>query len=304
MVVVESIGKYFGKRKVLKGISFTVKEGEIVAFLGPNGAGKTTTMRIITGYLLPDEGRVSVGGENPSENVEARRLIGYLPENPPFYGELTALEFLSFVGKLRGLKGKLLSERIKYVADRCGISGILKRLIKNLSKGQKQRLGIAQAIVHDPRVLILDEPTIGLDPIQIVEIRNLIKELGKEKTVILSTHILQEAEAVCERAIIINEGEIVAQGSKEELGTLGKLHERIYVRFEGNPSIAEGFSKIPGVVRVEGHDGGYVVEGKKGGKLSSEVARYILSMGGDLIEIRPFRATLEEVFLKLAGGGE
>ncbi len=300
MIEVRGISKSFGKRRVLKDVSFSVSKGEVVAFLGPNGAGKTTTMRIITGCLSPDSGEVRVGGFTHDDSRALKKLIGYLPENPPLYGELTVREYLSFVGRLKGMDRSSLKRRIPYISERCGISDLLKRLIKNLSKGQKQRVGIAQAMVHDPEVLILDEPTIGLDPIQIKEIRDLIKELGKEKTVILSTHILQEAEAVCERAIIINKGEIVAQGTRDELNAMARGVSRVFVRFRGDSGVEEAVKSISGVERVSRKDGGIVVETKGDDSVVPEIAKCIVGLGADLFELRPVTMSLEEVFLELA----
>ncbi len=298
MIEVRNLCKSLSGKEILKNISFSVEKGTIAGFLGPNGAGKTTTMRIITGYLKPDSGEVFVNGYSYREEENIKKVIGYLPENPPLYGDMTVEEYLTFVGKLKGLSKGLLSERMDYVIDKCGLSEFSKRLIRNLSKGQKQRVGVAQAIIHDPDVLVFDEPTIGLDPKQKNEIRGLIKDLGKEKTIILSTHILPEVEEVCEKVIIINEGSIVAEGSKEEVSSMAG-GEKILLRVKGgNPlSLLEGTLGIKG---VEEKEGGYLLEGK----LSQvpEIARILVENGYEILELRPDRPSLEEVFLRLTMG--
>ena len=220
MIKIEGISKSFGKIKVLDNIGFTINKGEVVGFLGPNGAGKTTTMRILTGYLEPNNGSVEICGVNVLNNpVEARKLIGYLPEDSPLYGEMKVAEFLEFIAEVKNVHDE------KKFADtiiRCGVKDVLDKNIEELSHGYRQRVGLAQALLSDPEVLILDEPTSGLDPNQIVEIRNLIREIGREKTVILSTHILPEVEITCDRVIIINKGKIVGEGNVSEITEKGQ----------------------------------------------------------------------------------
>ena len=220
MIKIEGISKSFGKIKVLDNIGFTINKGEVVGFLGPNGAGKTTTMRILTGYLEPNKGSVEICGVNVLNNpVEARKLMGYLPEDSPLYGEMKVAEFLEFIAEVKNVHDE------KKFADtiiRCGVKDVLDKNIEELSHGYRQRVGLAQALLSDPEVLILDEPTSGLDPNQIVEIRNLIREIGREKTVILSTHILPEVEITCDRVIIINKGKIVGEGNVSEITEKGQ----------------------------------------------------------------------------------
>src|SRR5436309_543567 len=211
MIRVQEITKKYARNLAVDHISFEVQKGEIVGFLGPNGAGKTTTMRMLTCFLPPTSGTATVAGFDVLEQpLEVKKRIGYLPEMPPLYPEMGTAEYLSFVGKLKGLSGAELSKRIDYVCERCAIADVKKKLLGRLSKGYRQRVGLAQAIIHNPDVLILDEPTAGLDPNQLVEIRELIRNIGKEKTVMLSTHIMQEVEAICDRTIIVNKGKIVA----------------------------------------------------------------------------------------------
>ena len=233
LIEVKNLSKKYGPVPAVKDISFTVKEGYIYGFLGPNGAGKSTTMNMICGCLATTEGQISVNGHDIVDDaVEAKRCIGYLPELPPLYTDMTPYEYLEFVGMAKGLRKEALYDEMEYVMDKTGITEVADRLIKNLSKGYKQRVGIAQAIMGDPDIIILDEPTVGLDPIQIIEIRELIRELGEEHTVILSSHILQEIEAVCNRVIMISKGTIVADDTLENL-TKNESLEDVFVRLAG-----------------------------------------------------------------------
>ena len=218
MIDVKSLRMQYGSFVALDGVSFQAREKEILGLLGPNGAGKSTAMRIITTYLYPTAGTVTVDGVDILQNpIEVRKRLGYLPETAPLYSDMQTDEYLRFVGEARGLKGNHLIKRLGWVKEACGIGSVWKHTVSELSKGYKQRVGLAQALIHDPQVLVLDEPTSGLDPLQIIGIRGLIKELAKEKTIIFSTHILQEVEAVAKKIVIINEGEIVSQGTQEEL---------------------------------------------------------------------------------------
>ena len=302
MIQVEGLVKKLGGKVILKEVSFSVKKGEIAAFLGPNGAGKTTTMRVLTGYYKPDGGKVQVGGYTHERAEEIKKIVGYLPERPPLYGDLTVVEYLRFVGSLKGLSKRVLKERIDYVVDTCGISEFAQRPIKNLSKGQQQRVGIAQAIIHDPEILIFDEPTIGLDPNQGREVRELIKELGREKTVILSTHILPEAESVCEKAIIIHKGEIVADGTLEEIYKRFGKGKKSLVRVM-DPSkkekAAQVIRSLDGVLEVTMAGRGIVVVGESGDELRSQIAKALVENGLEPVEIRPYGFLLEEVFATL-----
>jgi ABC-2 type transport system ATP-binding protein len=231
MIRIENLVKNFGAKRAVDGISFTVERGEVVGFLGPNGSGKSTTMRMITGYYAPDGGRVSVGGHDVVEApLQAKRLIGYLPENAAAYADMTVHGFLGFAAELRGLSGAAKRKAIGSAVERCFLSTVLHQSIDTLSKGYRHRTCLAQALVHDPEVLILDEPTDGLDPNQKHEVRNLIRELGRTKAVVFSTHILEEVDAACTRAIIIDRGRIVAQGTPDELGRpLDEVFRRITI---------------------------------------------------------------------------
>lgn len=233
MIEVKNLSKSYGRIPAVKNISFTVKEGYIYGFLGPNGAGKSTTMNMICGCLATTEGEIAINGHDiVDETVEAKSCIGYLPEIPPLYTDMTPYEYLEFVGMAKGLRKAALYDEIEFVMGKTGISDVADRLIKNLSKGYRQRVGIAQAIMGDPDIIILDEPTVGLDPIQILEIRDLIRELGQDHTVIISSHILQEIEAVCDRVIMISRGTIVADDSLEAL-TANETLEEAFVRLAG-----------------------------------------------------------------------
>jgi len=234
MIEAKNLMMYYGPVKALDSVSFDVGEREIIGLLGPNGAGKTTIMRILTTFVYPTRGTASVAGFDVTENpIEARRQLGYLPETPPLYTDMRVDEYLKFVAQARGLTGKLLKTRLDWVVDACSLAPVMKHLIHELSLGYRQRTGLAQALVHDPKVLILDEPTSGLDPIQIIGIRNLIKDLSKTKTIIFSTHILQEAAAISHRMIIMNNGRIAAQGTLEELsaGKPGRSLEEVFISF-------------------------------------------------------------------------
>lgn len=228
-IQVRDLTKLYGTQRAVQGLSFEVSPGEIVCFLGPNGAGKSTTMKILTGYLRPSEGQVSINGYDVlTQPMEAKRQIGYLPEHNPLYLDMYVLEFLTFVGELYGLKGALLRSRIEEMIERCGLTVERRKKIGQLSKGYRQRVGLAQAFLHEPSVLILDEPTTGLDPNQLVEIRELIRTLGKDKTVLFSTHIMQEVEALCSRVLVINRGTLVANSPLESLKASGKSLEVIF----------------------------------------------------------------------------
>ena len=234
MIEAKNLTMFYGTVKALDSVSFKVREREIVGLLGPNGAGKTTIMRILTTFVYPTKGSAEVGGFDVTERaIEARRSLGYLPETPPLYVDMRVDEFLRFCGQARGLRGKTLKTRTEWVIERCGLAPVMKHLIHELSLGFRQRTGLAQALIHDPKFVILDEPTSGLDPIQIIGIRNLIRELAKTKTILFSTHILQEAAAISDRLIIMNGGRIAAQGTLAELsaGKPGRSLEEVFVSF-------------------------------------------------------------------------
>lgn len=298
-IEVKNLFKYYGEQAAVKDISFNVKSGEIVGFLGPNGAGKSTTMKIITGYITASQGEVKVCGLPVSmENLETRKMIGYLPENNPLYLDMYVKEYLTFVGKI--YKVKNIKERVAEMIKAVGLEVEQNKKIGALSKGYRQRVGLAQAIIHDPQVLILDEPTSGLDPNQLVEIRNLIKEIGKEKTVMLSTHIMQEVEAICDRVVIINRGEIVADDKASELQTSTGM-QTVYVEFEGNVSKNQ-LNKIDGVGKVEKFENGWLIESKEDMDLRKAIARFAQSNDLLVLTLRKEEKSLEEVFKSLTSG--
>jgi ABC-2 type transport system ATP-binding protein len=255
MIKIENLVKAFGPKRAVDGISFSVERGEVLGFLGPNGAGKSTTMRMITGFMPPTEGRVSVGGHDVAESpIEAKRLIGYLPENAAAYPDMTVHGFLSFAAELRGLQGDTRKKAIHRVVERCFLDSVLHQSIDTLSKGYRHRTCLAQALIHDPEVLIMDEPTDGLDPNQKHEVRNLIRELGASKAIVFSTHILEEVDAACTRAIIIDRGRIVANGTPEELRAMSELHGAVTLQAHGASA-----EKLAPLGRVEQLNGAFRV---------------------------------------------
>ena len=304
MIEVENLTKYYKGIRAVEGITFNVSKGEIVGFLGPNGAGKTTTMRIIACFIPATKGTARVSGFDVfKDSFEVKKRIGYLPENPPLYKEMTVSSFLEFVAKLRGVEGKKIRNRIDYVLEKCGISGVKNRLIGNLSKGYKQRVGIAQAIIHDPEVLILDEPTIGLDPKQITEIRHLIKELGGEHTVILSTHILPEVTMTCQRVVIINDGKIVAIDSYESLSVNLKKSDKTFIRLSRiDEDIIRKLELIKGLTHINKEnfaENSLIIESEVGVDIREELATVCVKNNYGLLEMKPVAMSLEDIFLKL-----
>lgn len=309
MIEVRDLSRTYGPHKAIDHLTFTVKKGEVVGFLGPNGAGKTTTMKIIAGYMPPSEGSVSVAGFDVFENpIEVKKRIGYLPETPPVYGEMTVESYLRFVAQLKNVEKSRESELVEKAIQKTDLGSVRSRLIQNLSKGYRQRVGISQALVSDPEVLILDEPTVGLDPRQVAEVRQLIKELKGHHTVILSTHILPEVQAVCERIIIINKGKIVAQDSLESLSDRMRRQGagRIILRV-GSPTddLRTTLKEIPGVLTLhEKQPGSFEVETDGRSDLSQQLAAKIVTSGAGLIEIREEASNLEDIFLKLTTNEE
>jgi ABC-2 type transport system ATP-binding protein len=313
MINVKQLTKRYARTTAVDNISFEVAKGQIVGFLGPNGAGKTTTMRMLTCFLPPSSGTATVAGFDVLEQpLEVKRHIGYLPETPPIYPEMSTDEYLRFVGKLKGLSGADLEQRIDYVCGRCAISDVKTKLLGKLSKGYRQRVGLAQAIVHNPDVLILDEPTAGLDPKQINETRDLIKDLAGEHTIILSTHILPEVEQTCEQVIIINQGKLVATDSVRNLQARARGAESVLVEVAGrnrtldSSVVQQKLEQVAGVTRVlcKQHVDSravFEVESKKGSFVRADVARAVVESGWDLNELRPAAMSLEEVFLQLTG---
>lgn len=306
MIEVKNLTKYYGRKIALDNISFTVNEGEILGFLGPNGAGKSTTMKIITCFLSPTEGTVTVDGFDVfNDSLEVRKRIGYLPEHPPLYLDMTVKNYLEFAAKIKGVNGKHVREKVDSVVEKCGVTKYYNSYCNSLSKGYRQRVGIAQAMVHDPKILILDEPTIGLDPIQIVEIRNLIKSLGGDHTVILSTHILPEVDMTCERVIIINDGVVVAEDSTKNLRANIPQNEELTVEFRGStPEIRSKIEKIKSVSEVNEQPSIedttiYKIISKSGDDVRSEVAKTIVNENLELLEIKYVSMTLEQIFINI-----
>ena len=301
MIRVENLTKYYGKRLAVDNISFSVGKGEIVGFLGPNGAGKTTTMRILTGFLAPTRGEVWIAGYDISKHsLEARRHIGYFPESMPLYSDMTVRSYLDFSSRLRGLDKNRIKTRIEEVVDVCHLEEYVDVLIGKLSKGFRQRVGVAQAIIHEPEVLILDEPTIGIDPIQVAMTRQLIKELGKERTILLSTHILPEASMTCERVVIINEGRIVAEDRIENLSSLISSSKRIRLEVAGPAGrVAERLRQVEGVLQVSYQDSHYIVECSAGQDPRGKIMETIVQGGWTLLSLESIEMSLEDIFLKL-----
>jgi len=310
MIEVNGITKYYGSFKALDDVSFHVDKGEVLGFLGPNGAGKSTTMKILTTYISASEGTASIGGHDVHVfPYEVRRKIGYLPETPPLYGEMTVEAFLRFAGHARGLSGRDLKKRMGDVVDACGLQPKFKARITELSKGFRQRTGIAQALIHDPEVLILDEPTSGLDPMQIIEIRNLIDRLRHDKCIIFSTHILQEATAVASRLVIINGGKKVADGTEDQLAAQAADTSRVRVLIrDGDDALVEKIAAVPGVRALERMHPplGFtrvhfeVTGGISGMRDACEkIAKLVHEGGKTLVELSPERLSLEGVFLNL-----
>jgi ABC-2 type transport system ATP-binding protein len=307
MIKVENLTKRYDRNIAVNDISFEVGKGQIVGFLGPNGAGKTTTMRILTCFMPPTSGKASVAGYDVLEQpLEVKKRIGYLPESPPLYPEMEVHEYLTFVGRLKGIANADLPRRVAEVSERCAIADVSKKLISKLSKGYRQRVGLAQAILHNPDVLILDEPTAGLDPKQIHETRQLIRSLAGEHTIILSTHILPEVEQTCDHVIIISKGRIVAQDTVENLTSRLRGQEAVMVEVGGAGAgeIRGALSSVPGVSRV--HEKGsrnglhtFEVESEPGRNVRAELARKVVESGWALHELRPVAMSLEEVFLEL-----
>ena len=304
-IIVDKITKTYGPQKAVDHLSFNVKTGEILGFLGPNGAGKTTSMKAITCYLKPNEGDIFVGGVSVRDNPdEVKKHIGYLPENNPLYYDMPVIDYLKFAARLQGVTKDKLPQRIKDMVQLCGLKNEKHKKIKELSKGYRQRVGLAQALIHDPEVLILDEPTSGLDPNQIVEIRDLIRTIGREKTVILSSHILAEVEATCDRILIINEGKIVANGTSEELRRHAQGNEILRVGIVGGErnSVYGLLKKLPTVeiVNPVAEDpGSYEIHSVKGEHSAKAIFGLCVEKGWYLNQLTPVETRLEDVFRKV-----
>jgi ABC-2 type transport system ATP-binding protein len=306
VIEVQHLTKRYGPVTAVDDVSFKAERGEILGFLGPNGAGKTTTMRVLTGYMPATDGKAIVAGYDVLEQpVEAKRRTGYLPETPPLYPDMTVFDYLTFCARIKGVPRSERATRLRNVMERTQIADVAKRHCAKLSKGYRQRVGLAQALLHNPEVLILDEPTAGLDPKQIIETRRLIKGLGGDHTIILSTHILPEVSQTCNRIVIINKGRVVAVDTPDNLTARLRGSETLYVQVDAMGADAEGMlSSIPGVTRVSTSDrrdsiAGFEVDSDSGRDVRRELAAAIVNRGWGLLELRPMRMGLEEIFLKV-----
>jgi ABC-2 type transport system ATP-binding protein len=300
MIRVFGLTKDYGSRRAISDLTFNAEKGEILGFLGPNGAGKTTTMRILTGYMPPTAGKVTIGGHDVIEDsLAVRRIVGYLPETVPLYGEMSVYEYLKYMADLRGVKNA--RQRIYETIETLQLEDRANGFISKLSKGMRQRVGLAQALLHQPEVLILDEPTIGLDPKQVVKFRELIRSIGKDRTVLLSTHILPEVQQVCDRVLIINKGRIVTEDTPEQLQSRLTGSQRVAVRIRGD--LDELFPQLSGITGIKNlaptTEDAFEFETIPGQDPRPQVARAIISAGYDLLELRPVSMSLEDIFLQL-----
>jgi ABC-2 type transport system ATP-binding protein len=306
VIEVQHLTKRYGRVTAVDDVSFRVERGEILGFLGPNGAGKTTTMRILTGYMPASEGRATVAGYDVfAQPIEAKRRTGYLPETPPLYPDMTVREYLDFVARIKNVPPGERRTRVETVMKRTHVDDMASRLCGKLSKGYRQRVGLAQALIHNPDVLILDEPTAGLDPKQIIETRELIRGLAGDHTIVLSTHILPEVAQTCQRVVIINKGRVVAVDTPDNLTARLRGTETLYVQVDARgPHVLAGLQTVPGVTRVAPADqrqdsGAFEVESERGRDIRRDLAREIVTRGWGLLELRPMRMSLEEVFLQV-----
>jgi ABC-2 type transport system ATP-binding protein len=304
MIEVAHLFKKYGDLLAVQDLSFAVEKGHIWGLLGPNAAGKTTTMRILTGYLPATDGKATVAGYDVFEQPnEVKRIIGYLPENVPLYPEMTVKSFLDFVAEIKQIPASKRKEAVEKSISLGALESVQGRLIKNISRGYRQRVGIAQALIHDPQVLILDEPTIGLDPAQIIEIRRLIKTLKGDRTIILSTHILAEVTQTCDGVVIINEGKLMASGSLEELTASLQEKDGVFIRLrDGGKDKVEHFQNIPGVDNVTTRDDGYNIEWTQGKDSRDDITRYVVERNWGLLEMRSLALDIEELYLRVITG--
>ena len=303
LVSISNLSKNFGEFKAVDGISFSANKGEVLGFLGPNGAGKTTTMRMITNYLQPSAGSIEVCGfDSQNNSLELRKRIGYLPEGGPLYNDMTPLTFLTFIGEVRGLRGAALRERMDFVIEKLHLGDVLKQNIDTLSKGFKRRVALAQAIIHDPEVLILDEPTDGLDPNQKFEVRELIKSMAKDKAIIISTHILEEVSAICSRAVIISRGKIVASGTPDEILLKNGSNNSVFIKLKKDPadSILSEILEIRNVdkVKMESHNS-LIVFSRNGTDILADVSNTLYKYKRQIEEMYVRRGSLEDAFREL-----
>ena len=310
MIQATGLTHYYGPQPAIQDVNFTVEKGEILGFLGPNGAGKTTTMRILTGFMPPTRGKVTVDGHDVvEESLQVRKMIGYLPETVPLYTDMTVSSYLKYMGTLRGMPPKKIKGRIADVVDVCRLGDYHKTQIGKLSKGFRQRVGVAQAILHEPEVLVLDEPTIGIDPIQVVETRRLIQDLGKSQTVVLSSHILPEVSMICQRVMIIHEGRIVAEDTPSNLAQRLQGVNRLEIEVGGPINeVLEALRKVEGVADVS-HSSSmgkpvFTVQARGGQDLRDEISRAVISSGWSLLSMQTVGMSLEDIFLKLTTNEE
>jgi ABC-2 type transport system ATP-binding protein len=306
VIEVQNLTKRYGPFTAVNDVSFRVERGEILGFLGPNGAGKTTTMRVLTGYMPPTEGKAIVAGYDVQDHpIEAKRRTGYLPETPPLYPEMTVRDYLTFVSKIKGVPRSERKSRVENSMERTRIADVARKHCSKLSKGYRQRVGLAQALLHNPEVLILDEPTAGLDPKQIIETRQLIKQLAGDHTIILSTHILPEVSQTCQRVVIINKGRVVAVDTPDNLTSKLRGSETLYVQVDALGTDPKGaLESVPGVRKVSLSDTrgalvGFEVDSESGRDVRRDLAAAIVQRGWGLLELRPLRMSLEEIFLSL-----
>lgn len=301
MIEVENLSKHYGEVTAVNAISFTARPGQVTGFLGPNGAGKTTTMRMLTGFTPPTAGKAKVAGFDVfDQSMEVRRRVGYLPENVPLYRDMTTRGYLMYIAEIRGVRQR--RQRADEVLERVGLLHRADSRIRTLSKGMRQRVGLAQALIHDPEVLILDEPTIGLDPIQVLELRSLVRELGRDHTLLFSTHILSEAEQVCDKVVIINQGQIIAQGAPSELRGQLEAGGRVLARVEApsQAAVQTVIAALPSVAHAEHQGDGLVVTpSTPQADPRPDIARAVVEQGWKLLELRPLAVNLEEIFLEL-----
>lgn len=301
MIRIQNVTKYYGARLALDNISFEVQKGETVGFLGPNAAGKTTTMRIINGYLMPTRGDVWIADYNmASHSLDGRRLIGYLPEMVPLYTDMTTRAYLKYAARLRGLNRNRTRSRVDEVVEQCGLQEYIGVTLAKLSKGFKQRVGLAQAIIHEPEVLILDEPTIGIDPIQVAQTRQLIRQLGKNRTILLSTHILPEISMICERIIIIHEGRIVARDSIENLSAILSDGNRLHLKIQGDAGkVTDRLEQIDSIQSVTYDSPNHIVEFAADRQPHTEIMEAVVQNGWTLMAMESAEMDLEDIFLRL-----
>ena len=306
MIRIQDVTKYYGARLAVDDISFEVQKGETVGFLGPNAAGKTTTMRIINGYLMPTRGDVWIADYNmASHSLDGRRLIGYLPEMVPLYTDMTTRAYLKYAARLRGLNRSRTRSRVDEVVEQCGLQEYIGVTLAKLSKGFKQRVGLAQAIIHDPEVLILDEPTIGIDPIQVAQTRQLIRQLGKNRTILLSTHILPEISMICERVIIIHEGKIVARDSIENLSAILSGGNRLHLKIQGDAGkVTERLAQIDSLQSVAYESPNHIVEFAADRQPHTEIMDAVVQNGWTLLAMESAEMDLEDIFLRLTTRAE